>query len=150
MKEYVLSCVAVGLVAAVGTGIAHTGVKKAVRASIGILVLCVFLTPLSSCISDFLSTLPLGSAPDTGDTEGFKEITEEAFSLGVERALALQFSLSENSIDVTLVGFDPYAMRAERAHVTLTDVREDYREIREYVCENFLTQGGICEVDYEV
>lgn len=71
-------------------------------------------------------------------------VFEEAFCLGVRRAVAREFALSEEQIDVFAEGFSYPAMKAENIRLALSGAARaaDLRGIRQYVGEHF----GPCEV----
>ena len=150
MKEYVISCAGIGLIAAIGASVSHDGLKKATRAALGIIILLVLLTPLSSLFSDLLASVPNLPEYGAGDTDSFAELTGEAFRAGAEKAVEERFSLAEECVSIVIEGFEPSLMRAEYIRARLTDVGTDYRLIKEYISEHFLIDGGICEVEYDM
>ena len=80
---------------------------------------------------------------------GYSEVAEEAFSEGIARAVAEEFSLNKENIRVKIRGFDFENMRADSITVILSgrSVTADYRAIEKYF--NGL-DVGVCKVEIEI
>lgn len=112
---------AVAFAAAVASFVSYDGGKStAARGAISI----VLLLSVSQPIMAFAEELSELRAPTFSDFETevdgeYEETAREAFSEGVARLIAEEFSLSEKNISVKAEGFDFKSMTAEKIFVTL-------------------------------
>lgn len=116
---------------------------KYTRFALGAVLLCAVTVPTAA----HLKSISLGelSFSDMEISESYTDgVLEEAYSKGIERAIAEKFSLSEDSVDVVCRGFSGQTVSADFVYVTLSGEAafSDLPRIRSYVNEKF----GECEV----
>lgn len=151
MREYFLSVYALSALLAVISFLIPAGREgDAVRRGISALALCAVLTPVciavrgaaGADISDFFP----GEIPDE---TLYAERSEEAFCLGIRKAIAERFSIDPENVSVSVTGYDPGSVRAERICVVLRGraAIADTRGIRAYVSGLGV---GECEVELEI
>ncbi len=151
MKEYLISVVLItALVALVSHFLSGTDAAGYGKLALGIVLLWAVLSPLVS----FLSALPaLPSLPELPekDTDAplYEVYAEEGFCMGITRAVAEKFSLSEALISVRTEGFRVSDMQAEKICVLLRGkaVFADRAAIAAFVEGEGL---GECEVEIEI
>lgn len=138
------------LSAAVGLCVflSHDALRGAVCSALGVIMVLALVLPLVRAVRDIASsgiTLPDRSA----DSDGFAELTREAFEEGVAIAIRNEYGLPLTADGVSARGFSATDMLADGITVVLPAGSEwtDYREMRDFVAENF-TRGGFCEVIY--
>ena len=85
---------------------------------------------------------------ENADATKYEESAKDAFALGIKRLISSEYSLSEENIEVNILGFDFKNMRAERIKILLRGkgAASDWRAIRDYI--NGL-EIGECEVRVE-
>lgn len=148
MKEYLLAVVAAAVITSLSLALSHSATRGAVSVALGVLLLSFILTPLA----DFALNLDLPSVikPDFSYSadDSFDRACAEAFERGISEHLSEKYGHT-GGIQVDVTGFSVTDMRADRICVTVgrDGVLADYREIREYIEENF-TRGGTCEIEY--
>lgn len=136
----VVSSVAVAL----GVALSHPSLRGAVRGALGVLLVLTLFAPFVNAVAG----LAQGDfkLPDIsyGDGGGFEEITLAAFEDGIAAALEERYGSSLTGVSVRVRGFNPREMRAEGVTVVLPKGAGmlDYREIRDYLDENFTRDGG--------
>jgi len=120
--------------------------RGATKFALGVILLASVMAPIKGIIEG--AVLPIFDIEDTEykDSGAFSEYTEVYFCEGVRLAVADEFSLAAEDIEVIAVGFSAENMRAEIIKITLfrTAVSADYRAVREYIEKNDL---GKCEVE---
>lgn len=117
--------------------------EKYVRFVLGTVLLCALTVPTAARLKNFsLSDFVFTDTEISGSHTA--KVLEQAYSEGVGRAVADEFSLSEGSVEVRCRGFSEETVRADFLYVTLSAdaAFSDIRRIRSYVSENF----GECEV----
>ncbi len=151
MREYFLSVYALAAVLAVISFLIPEGREgDAVRRGISALALCAVLTPVciavrgaaEADISDFLPT-------ELPEETLYSERSEEAFCLGIREAVSGKFSIDPENITVSVTGYDPGSVRADKICVILRGraTLADTRGIRAYVSG---LGCGECEVEIEI
>ncbi len=92
---------------------------KAMRLSLGIILLCSLIRPVSGIISSL--DFPGESELIYGElgSEIREEELSQAFTLGIASALMEEFSLDEDSFSVEVSGFDSEKMTCEKCCVRL-------------------------------
>ena len=151
MGEYIFGCIATGLVSAVGTHLSHKELKSSVRLAMGLILLLSILAPLFSAVGALDSIeLPRWDGSDINSGGEYSECAEEAFCLGISRAIAERYSTDHSYVRVMCDGFDFETMSAKRVYVTLTKEARavDYRAVKQYVKENINTEE--CDVEIEI
>ncbi len=121
MNEHFALVFAVAFAAAVASFVSYDGGKStAARGAISIVLLLSVSQPIMAFAKE-LSELRAPSFSDFGtEMEGeYEEIAREAFSEGIVKLIAEEFSLSEKNISVKIEGFDFESMAAEKIFVTL-------------------------------
>ncbi len=150
MKEYLVALIAISLACSIALALSHTALRRTLRGALGVLLLVSLLSPLVTLARDVtgLSLPELDLALGEGE-DAFIKITETAFEEGIAAAVGERWR-GVSGVRVYSRGFDTSDMLADRITVYLSDdsVWIDYREVREYVAENF-TRDGACEVIYE-
>ena len=151
MKEYMISvfaiCVAVGLFGF----LSHGRLRSAERVTMGIIVLWVIISPLSSAVKnidfDDLGFSDVGQLPELNG--GYSAVAEEAFGRGIILLVADEFSLDPSDMRVKITGFDPETMSAEKIRLILGGgaAMADYRAVESFLNKQNL---GKCEVEIEI
>ena len=148
MREYMLSVFMISAVVGVLSVIAYRGKGDPSRVALGIILVYVVISPISDLSGGFdLSSIIDGSVNvPSGETAG---VAEEAFADGIVKAVASEFSLSEEDIRVVLYGFDFSKMSAERIRIVLSGKAAfaDYKQIEKYINEQ---EMGECECEIEI
>ena len=142
MREYFLSVYALAALLAVIAFLIPGGAEgDAVRRGISALALCAVLTPVCIAVrgvaeADIAELLPA-------------EMPEEAFCLGIREAVAGRFSIDPENITVSVTGYDPGGVHADKICVILRAraALADTRGIRAYVSG---LGCGECEVEIEI
>ena len=150
MNEYVLTVFAVCVITGV-LGLISYGSGRAEKLALGVITLYIIIAPLVSALSDMDidSIFDKITLPEQELEGGYSEVAEEAFSEGIARAVAEEFSLNKENIRVKIRGFDFENMRADSITVILSgrSVTADYRAIEKYF--NGL-DVGVCKVEIEI
>lgn len=149
MSQHFALVFAVAFAAAAASFVSYDGGKSpAVRGAIAI----VLLLAVSQPIAAFAAELGELRAPTFSgfDAEGegeYEETSREAFSEGVVKLIAEEFSVSEKNISVKIEGFDFESMTAEKIFVTLYGAAalRDPEAI-----EKFITDCGLGECYAEI
>ena len=131
--------------------------EKTVKFAASVLLLYTALTPLLSfagrvveggyeSLEDIIEDL--GGVSYESDEE-YKAVAEQAFKEGIFKLLSTKYSVSEESADVFVYGFDFQEMRAEKIKILLygNGVTADFRAIENYITESGL---GFCEVNVRI
>jgi hypothetical protein len=86
-------------------------------------------------------------------TGGYSEVSREAFAYGIAEAVSQRLNIDSEMIAVTVDGFSFNIMRAGGLRVVLPPeaALSDVRGLAIWLEENFLSEGGRCEVviDFE-
>lgn len=149
MKEYLISAVTLGLIAGIALHLAHRELLPAVRTAAGVVLLSFVVLPIGS----MLRALPELEIPDFDGSVlapgGIEAEGEDAFCLGIERAVASRFSVKSQDVSVSCDGFKLEGLSAERVTVVLSGsaARLDYRAVRDYIEESLEVLS--CEVRIE-
>lgn len=150
MKGYLLSVFAICVVAALLGFLSHGRLRSTEKIVIGIIMLYVLLSPLSTAIKNLdpndIFSFDIPSSENMGNASA---VAEEAFGRGIAVAVAEEFSLEVSNIRVKTDGFDFEKMSAERIKVTLSGkaAAADHRAIESYLNKQNL---GRCEVEIEI
>ncbi len=148
MKEYLTVLLSAAAALSIALAVSHNALRGAVRAALGLVLLLSLVAPLTGIFSELISP----SVPDVPTLDGssdFENITTVAFEEGIAGALVERWGEAVRGCSVICRGFSVSDMLAESISVALprSAVNIDYREIRDFVSENF-TRGGYCEVYY--
>lgn len=151
MREYFLSVYALAALLAVIAFLIPGGAEgDAVRRGISALALCAVLTPVCIAVrgvaeADIAELLPAEMPEETL----YSERLEEAFCLGIREAVAGRFSIDPENITVSVTGYDPGGVHADKICVILRAraALADTRGIRAYVSG---LGCGECEVEIEI
>lgn len=154
MSEYLTALVLVSVVAALGSYASYNSEDKAVKAATSLILLYTAAISFSGLAGELIS-LDAGEIADmlsgevTEQEDGYGRTAEEAYALGVGKAIAEKFGLREEDIKVTVNGFVFSQMRAEGVKVLLcgTAALADWRAIADYVEASGL---GKCSVEVEL
>ena len=145
MKEYTIVIFAAAALASVA-GFAFFNDKNEpfMRTAVAIIFVCAIVSPTVSIIRGFADG-NFSSSDSFLDGNIYEKTAEEAFTLGVELALAEEFSFSDEEVFVRAEGFLAENMSCERLVVTLSGAAcfSDITAVRSFVEENNL---GKCEV----
>lgn len=112
---------AVAFAAAVASFVSYDGGKSVtMRGAISIVLLLSVSQPIMAFAKE-LSELraPTFSGFDGEEVGEYEEVAKDAFSEGVCKLIAEEYSLSEKNISVKAEGFDVKSMTAEKIYVTL-------------------------------
>lgn len=145
MNGYIFMLVALGLLSAVGSALAHAELRAPTRAALGILVLAAVAAPIGSLADDMMS-------PPVADAElpaaAYESTLADAFAGGVAAAAAERLGLAEELVGAECDGFVPKECRAGiiRLRIAAELPSNVAEQLREYICESF-TNGGRCEIE---
>lgn len=140
-------CVAVGFFGF----ISHGRLRSAERVTMGIIMLWVIISPLSSAVKNIdFNNLGFSDVIDLPETDGgYSAVAEEAFGRGIILLVAEEFSLNASDMRVKISGFNPETMSAEKIRLTLVKnaAMADYRAVESFLNKQNL---GKCEVEIEI
>jgi hypothetical protein len=113
----------------------------------------IFLSPIPS-LGESLSGLTSGvpTVPDGDGFNGYEKVASESFIKGIRKAVANDYKLKEENIEVRINGFTLNTMRADEIYIVLYGyaVLSDTSRIKEFVDKNFLNEGGYSEGGIEI
>lgn len=151
IKAVVATAACICVAAALASLVSYKGkLDGASRGAIAIIILSAVSVPLAN-LADAELRLPEISVEEllpSGEAE-YEKVGREALQNGLRRMIAEKFSISEQDISVTVIGFDFSSMRAEKICVLLRRgaAASDIRAIRDYVTDEGI---GECEVEIEI
>lgn len=150
MTGFAFSVFAICLVGGIALLLCY-GSDRGESLAVGIITLSVILTPLVREAAeldpeDWLDSVR-GEVSEVSPE--YIPVLEQAFSDGIKRAVAEKFSINEDNVRISLVGFDAEKMRAERIRIVLrgSAALSDYRAVEKYI--NGLDLGE-CNVQIEI
>ena len=125
----------------------HPSYKAECNMALGILSLASLAVPILSLFGSLGEFPELDSFPESDLSGGVVEVTEEAFSEGIERSVGDKYGIPSGEVSVMVSGFSFGKMTADKIIVVLsgTSVTADSRGISDFVRENFCPEGH-CEV----
>ena len=132
-----------GIAGAVATDVFSEHVTRAARVIAAFVIISLAIPALGSLD---LPTLP---APDGEAVQGgYLEVTREAFEGGISEAVAERIGAEAEDVTVRVSGFALETVRAEAMTVILprSAALTDVRSLSAWLKENFLSDGGRCEV----
>ena len=144
MNEYTVIIFAAAAMASFSGFAFYNGKNESLmRTAVGLIFICALISPAVSLIRGF-SEVDFSSEGVSGENI-YEKTAEEAYSSGVELALAEEFSFSEGEVLVRIIGFSAESMSCERLVVTLSGNAcfSDVSAVRRFVEDNNL---GKCEV----
>lgn len=149
MNEYAVALVSVAMIAAVSSFVSYDGGEdKGRKFAVSAILLYTALCPLAAMIGA-LGDLEFPELPPSYDvgSGAYGEISEEAFTIGIEKLISERFDIPEDDVSVSTVGFDVKKMKADYIYVRISAAESgvDYRSVGSYIEEAGL---GICEVTY--
>lgn len=149
MNGYIFTLVALGLLSAAGSALAHAEMRAPTRAALGILVLAAVAAPIGSLagsIADGLESLPTVDAEQPAAV--YENALADAFSDGVAAAAAQRLGLADGVVTAECEGFVPKECRAMlvRLRIEAELTSDTVEQLRKYISEDF-TNGGRCEVE---
>ena len=148
MANYIFTCILLSLISALLYHASHSALRDSVRSAMGVVLLLFMVSPLGALFSGaFNIKIPQYDFSQNG---AYKEVTEEAYCMGIAAALSEEFSLPRECFSVYSEGFDFDKMYSDNIHVTLTGRAAfiDYRAVRSFVLGAVDTGG--CEVEIEI
>ncbi len=135
----------VGVVSAVSTEDFSEHTLRASR----VIAAFILLSSLIPALGELgLPNLPELDGVGSELVPGYVEVSREAFGDGIAAAVAERVGVARDGISVEVDGFSFEAMRADSLTVTLPKEAAfaDTRELSVWLKENFLSDGGRCEV----
>ena len=144
MKEYVGALLLVGVLLTLGTRlIFDRRFSSVTRLLFSLILLSALALPLADPVKNL--ALPEITLPEIGDASDFDVEVEEAYALGIRRALCSEFSLAEDEVRVVLSDFSPEEIG--RTHVQVF-LRGRAALADRLGMEKYLKDGGIvnCEI----
>ncbi len=150
MKEYLISCIVLSLIAGISLHLSHRELLPGVRMAAGVLLLSFVIMPLGGFFRT-LSELELPSFDGaSGSSDGITAVGEEAFLEGIARALSQRFGAEPRDFSVSCSGFSLESLSAERVRVVLSGRAAllDYRAVEDYIEENL--EVGECECEIKI
>ena len=147
-REYLVLAVAVGAMMGVLGALSHPDFAKEVRSMLGVIALFALMAPIASLLSSGLQLPSFDEIPIPDYGDGYAELTVAAYEDGLCRAIAERMSIDSSGVSVALSDVDLSSMRAGRVSVVLDKqaILVDVRSLREWLREEFVTDGGNCEV----
>ncbi len=144
--QFLYTLIILGTAVGVGSAVCHGAMREAVRGALGVVLVAAMIIPFLGVVSGLENFNPPNS--ELGGEGGFEEITSLAFSEGIKRAIADEFSV-KGEINVIVRDFSPAELRAGSITVVIptSAALVDFRAVREYAEKNFTRVGG-CEVVY--
>lgn len=140
--------VALSLLFGVVGVLAHPDFITETRGALGVMALFALSSPIISLLSSGVTLPSFGDVdlPDYGD--GYIEALSDAYRDGLALAIADYLSLDDAMVSVKVDGISIENMRAERISVVLgrDAVFSDTRALKEWIKDEFLLDGGECEV----
>ena len=152
MREYVVSVVAVSMLAALAVFISYGGAsERAVKGAVSVILIYTLCMPIVDMVGDF-SVENLNFELQLEDVESsseYFETVEEAFARGVKSYVCEEFGLDGGAVFVKIQGFAIESMRAERISIVLSGraALSDVTRIAEAVKNAGL---GECEVNIKI
>ena len=148
MKEALLFLLGSFAVTALVGALSHTSLSSSVRTSLASITLALVILPLMSTEIDLGELKIPENSFESGDFDGYIEVSEGAFCDGIALALREEFALSYDEVRVECTDFDFSKMRASEIRIALfgEGAFADFRQIKSYVEDNF-TDGGRCYID---
>ena len=153
MKEYFIGMAALVTFIGVMRLISYReGADPGSRLAFAVLILYVVFIPMADMIKEISrGEISIDSlTPDISDSEdGYARVAEDAFTLGVTRAVCQHFSLEDSEVRVLVEDFDVSAMRAGRIRIFLSGngIFVSYKDVERFIEENNL---GECEAEIEI
>ena len=147
LKEYLIAVVALSGVLGVILLLSHPDTRRECEAAVLAVSLGALVTPILSLVPS-VNSFPELSPEMIPAVGGVGEVSESAFSEGIESYLCSEYSLDKKEISVQTRGFSLSEMRAEEITVKLSGgaVLADIPGMKLCVRKNFTLEGGVCEV----
>ncbi len=142
MTEYFTALISVSALISIAAALSYKdmGESRALRAAFAVILLYVTVMPLLGALSNFdADDFKFGTEDyDFGGENAAGELTREAFERGVRLYICQEFSLDGDDVSVTVSGFDPIAVRAEKISVRLSGraAFADFRAIKARLSKN--------------
>ena len=144
MGKEIIGLIAIVLLLQFALSVLHPSLQTVSKCALSALALC-------SAFSIILSAIDKYEPPDfTYESEYGSEYNEKlknATEEGICLEIADKYKINEEKISVTLSGLDTAKMRADYVYVRINDLGVDYRSIRAFIANNFVTEGGKVEVE---
>lgn len=151
--SYILPLVSISAVMGVMSAVSTDGFSEETAHASRLIAAFVIISLALPILSDLELPAPPKLGGGSTPAGGYVEVSRDAFEDGVAVAVAERIGVSERSVSVKADGFVFESMRAERLTVTLSRdaVLADVRGLSAWLSENFLSDGGRCEVvmDFE-
>ena len=147
MKEYVSAILLVSVLLSVGGRlIFDRRFSSVTRLLFSLILLSALALPLADIFGKL--AMPELVLPEIGDASEFDMEVEQAYALGIRRALCSEFSLSEDEVRVVLSDFSPEEIARTHVRVFLSGRAALADRLG---MENYLKDGGIvsCEITVE-
>ena len=147
LSGYLLLAVSCGVIAGVASHLSHPSLAESVEWVAGLFLLLSLVGPLLGLITSLPPEIALPDAEEMGEGE-YVEVIRQALESGIEKELADSFSLDDADVRVECCELILPDMRAEVIEVVLTCTPREANltRIRDHVLENYVTDGGKCDV----
>ena len=147
LSGYLLLAVSTGIFAGVAAEAAHPRLKESVEWVTGLILILALVGPVLGLVV----YMPSVEVPklDTNLGEGdYVEVAVDAMERGIAEELADSFLLNLGEVEVECGEVDLNTMRCPSVMVALScsPNKADFAAIRGHVLENYVTDGGSCEV----
>lgn len=153
INEYIVYTICVAVISGITSLISHPSGAKESNMALGVICLLSLAVPALNLFSSFTDIPTLDSIPAYSEIQGgYTDVSEAAFSAGVRKGIAEEFDLAIDEVRVDIRGFDFETMRASELVITLSGAARgaDVRSMRVWAEDNFLIEGGKCEVVIDV
>lgn len=152
MREYVISVVAVSVLAALASFISYGGgSERAIKGAVSVILLYTVCMPIADAVGDISVRdfeFEIADRELLGSAE-YLAVAEDAFVQGVKQYVCREFDFKESDVSVSAYGFDFEKMNAERIYILLSGsaALADTAKIAQNVTDLGL---GKCEVNIKI
>ena len=150
LSAYLLLATSTGLLAGIASEAAHPRLRESVEWVSGLLVILSLVAPVLGLVAS-PPAVELPSLDADGEGLQYIEAVTAALEKGIAEELALSFSLDGGEVWVECGEVDPSVMRCASVTVVLTSSpsKANFTAIRGHVLENYVTDGGKCDVRWK-
>ena len=151
LREYAVIALKLSLFISIALNLAHPKQEKAMRISLGVILLSVIMLPLVDIIVNNELELKLPEFSGEINTEMSDDMIETAFEDGIREYICTSYDLPDTDVRVMADGFDLSSMTAKRLYVTLNGegIYIDYRSLSDRLAKEF-TRGGECRIELDI
>ena len=143
---YLLLAVSTGVLSGVAACATHPSLRSSAEGVVGILVVLAVVAPVLGFVSS-PRELVVPELEELGEGE-YVRVAAAAMERGIEEDVASRFSVDIGEVTVVCEELDVAVMRCRLVTVALScpSHEANFTKIREYVLENYVKDGGRCEM----